>query len=333
MKTRLCSSRVREYCPLRKLIWFRPVAVTLALVLALCSLSARVQAQADDFEDGNDAGWSHYDPLGAVAQSPKATYNAASHIYRIQAQPFTAAGNLGPARSASLRHDVSYSKFYMSVDLVNWDNAQDQAFGFLARITLIDPMIAGLPTGTNGPGAVNGYTLDYLNFDHNFEINRVTREVPSNIGRVSVTLDPANDYRFVFTGDGPTLVGRIYLLSDLSTPLVTVTASDGTYFSGVNGLFVYNNQDTAHPADATFDNFFADTAAPPSLALEFNFGEELLLRWPPEPPGYVLQCVTNLNPPRFWSNITENVVAFPDYFLYMGGVEEKHKFFRLKKSF
>jgi hypothetical protein len=222
----------------------------------------------------------------------------------------------------------------MTVDLVDWDDTMDQAFGFLARITLTDPMIPGLPTGTNGPGAVNGYTLNYLNIDHRIEVNRLAAEAPTRIGQVSVTLNPTNDYRLVFTGDGPAFEGRVYLLSDLSTPLVMVSANDGTYFSGVNGLFVYNSQDNNHTADATFDNFYADTTTPPSLTLTQDF-DVLYVNWPLEPDGYILQCATSLSPSRVWTDITNSdlIVVFPDFKRYQPDLAEGRKFFRLKKSF
>src|SRR6185295_7892329 len=137
MQTCLFSLRVLEGHSLPITIWSRPGAGILALALILFSLPTRAHAQTDDFADGNDTGWSHYDPLGAAAalagQGPKASYTFPAGGYRIQAQPFTALGNLGPARAASFRHDASYSKFYMAADLVNWDNTLDQAFGFLAR--------------------------------------------------------------------------------------------------------------------------------------------------------------------------------------------------------
>ena len=97
MKTRLFSPRVRDGLPLPKSFLFTPAAVILALALFHCSLPTGAQAQVDDFAGTNDIRWSHYDPLGAVAQSAKATYSFPAGGYRIQAQPFTAAGPLGPA--------------------------------------------------------------------------------------------------------------------------------------------------------------------------------------------------------------------------------------------
>src|ERR1051325_697335 len=337
MNTRLCPPLARKVYRRPASIASKPVAAIFVLALLLCHSPSCARAQSDDFNDGNDAGWSHYDPLGAAAalagQGPKAGYHATNGHYRILAQPFTAIAGLGPARAASFRHDVSYSKFYVSVDLVKWNNALEQAFGFLSRITLIDPMIGGLPTGTNGPGAVNGYTMNYLNVDHALQINRLASEAPTTIGEVSVTLNPTNQYRLVFTGDGPALEGRVYLLSDLSAPLATVNASDGTYFSGVNGLFVYNNQDNNHAADVTYGNFFADTAPPPSLTVQQVFSDEIYVIWPLEPAGYNLQCATNLSPPRVWTDVTNGIVQFPDFNRYQFDLSLEHNFFRLKKSF
>ncbi len=310
---------------------------TVTFALTLMSTPLLAFGQMDDFNDGNDAGWAHFDPLGAVAalfgQGAKASFSFPGGAYRIQAQPFTAAGDVGPARAASFRTNV-YADFYVTVDVVNWNTNLNQAFGLLGRITLIDPMIPMLPTGAQGPGAVNGYAMNYLNVDHMLQINALTAEDPTTIGEVSVTLTPGQPYRLVFQATGSNLEGRAYALSNLSTPLATVTAVNAAHSSGINGLFIYNNQNNTPPADVTFDNFSASPDLPITLTLSQLPGipDELYLTWPASPSGYTLQCTTNLTPPRLWTSITNDVIDFGTFFQKLEGVGAGNKFYRLSKT-
>jgi hypothetical protein len=72
-------------------------------------------------------------------------------------------------------------------------------------------------------------------------------------------------YRLVFTGDDAgLLVGNVYELGNPAAPLATISATDTTYASGFNGLFVFDNtaSPSTSPADATFDNYFAAASLP-----------------------------------------------------------------------
>src|SRR6185503_18720050 len=84
-------------------------AALLALALALCEPSS-LYAQKDDFNDGDDLGWLHYDPLGSLAGVPQDTWSFPSGRYRLQAAPTPNPAG-GPGRVGSLRQDVSYSSF------------------------------------------------------------------------------------------------------------------------------------------------------------------------------------------------------------------------------
>ena len=81
-------------------------------------------------------------------------------------------------------------------------------------------------------------------------------------------MDPANDYRLVFTGTGGSLSGAVYLLFDTSKPLATVNGTDSTYASGVGGLVVFDNTGAGNGlTDATFDIYTAAVPEPGTLAL------------------------------------------------------------------
>src|SRR5437899_12480833 len=88
--------------------------IPLFLLLAACCWPIDLSAQSDDFNDGNDNGWTRYDPLGDLGAGPQATFSFPNGAYRIQATKnplFPSA--VGVARAGSLREDVTYTNFYV----------------------------------------------------------------------------------------------------------------------------------------------------------------------------------------------------------------------------
>lgn len=239
-----------------------------ALLAALPTTRARAAtAIYDDFSSGTDAAWTHVDPLAQFGAA--GSFDASNHNYRLQAAPSPAPAATGAARIASLRADQTYSDFRLSVDITSW-YPTDQAMGLLARIT------------NPGLGTTDGYAFTYSFTAHDIDINRITGEAPAQLGRLQVdpTLNYTDPVRLVFTGNGPTLTGQIFKLTDLSTPIGTVTATDATYASGVTGLLAFDNTDTATGSlgtDVTFDNYSA-VPEPTGAAVAIGIGTLLLRR-------------------------------------------------------
>lgn len=231
----------------------------------------------DNFNDGNDAGWTHYDPIAPFHEPPlPSTYELVDGRYRIAVvQPSPDPGALGPARAGSIREDATLTDFSASIDLIDWDVTLNQAFGILARVS------------TPGLGTTNGYALSYAT-NGDLDISLVTGEVPDDLDpAVDVVLDPANDYRLVFEGRGPNLVGKIFDLNDLTTPIATTRARDATYGSGTTGIFVYDNSSFASStADATFDNFSAGVAGPADPTIAYWRFEEGQADQEFQPPSF-----------------------------------------------
>ena len=123
--------------------WF-----VLATVTALLLPVPAARAQSDDFNDGNDTGWTHYSPLSVVGAG--GTFSFPNGGYRIQAPASPNRAQVGPGRAGSFLTNNTYSQFYVSVDLVDWDNTRDQAFGILSRASNV------------GLGATNGYAFTAL---------------------------------------------------------------------------------------------------------------------------------------------------------------------------
>jgi len=248
MRRTTCAASVRNDS--RRLSAVLAAAIAI-LILALAQTS---RGQSFNFNTGNDTGFTHYSPLGAFGAG--GTFSFPGGGYRIQAPSSPSPGAAGPGRAGSFVMGTNYTTFSASVDLVDWDNSLDQAFGLLAR------------TSSIGLGTTNGYAFTYATDGPSIDISRVTGEQAKNLGSMAVTLDPAKDYRLVFQGVGDSLTGAVYDLTDLTTPLAVATATDATYTAGVNGVFVFDNSPTKdQPADATFDNFSATSTVPEPAAI------------------------------------------------------------------
>jgi hypothetical protein len=252
-------------------------------------------AQSDDFNSGNDNGWTRHDPLAPFGGG--ATFSFPNGGYRIQVPSSPDVNALGPARAATLHTDVTYTNFALSVDLVDWDDSLGQALGLLARIRNL------------GRGTADGYAFFYFPAQHVARINRIDNELGIAIGaaNVAVDLDSAKDYRLVFSGTGSTLSGRIYDLSDLTSPLVNLFADDATYTTGSSGLVVAAaNSTRGSAADATFDNFSAwDVSVPPQLQID----RAVVLTWLVTGIDYVVESATKIDGPWTPLGLTPTVVG------------------------
>jgi hypothetical protein len=147
MKTNLGSGSGRLLCNAKRTgLAATSVAASAALLFA-GGLVFQAAGQADDFNDGNDTSpapaWSRYNPLGGGTWS-----FPGGNSYRIEAAASPDPGNHGPGRSASIR-PVTYTNFYVAVDIVNWDDSLHQVAGVMARI------------GNVGPGTTTGYLFSH----------------------------------------------------------------------------------------------------------------------------------------------------------------------------
>jgi hypothetical protein len=206
-------------------------------------LSGTAWAQTDNFNDGNDTGWTRYSPLAPFGAA--ATYTFPNGAYRIRCPVSPDPGLLGPARAGSLRSNNSYSRFSVAVDLVAWDADVDQVSGILTCVSDV------------GLGTTDGYALDYQHTVGNLQIILVTDEAPlATLVEKKASLTPGACYRFLFTGAGGDLLGQVFLTNNLTVPLASASTFDTTYAEGIVGLFGFNVPGTGG-FDATFDNFEA----------------------------------------------------------------------------
>jgi hypothetical protein len=275
----------------------RRIAVPCLLLALACLLAGSPQLlnaqffQSDDFNDGNDNGWTQYNPFADVG-AHIVRWEFPNGGYRIRTTaPSPMYDPLGPGRAGSLRSEI-HTDFYIAVDIVNWNNTLPQSAGILARVRN-----AGLGTTTG-----YAFTWDRGNPTSDtagdVDISTITGEAPSGVtvtGSDRLHIEPGKSYRLVFIGRGPTLEGRVYELPDTTTPKVAVIGTDTTYDSGAGGLVVYDNSDGGtNVCDVTFDNFYTTDVEPPRIKVTDLFFGEYELSWPAEASAYVLQSSTVL---------------------------------------
>ncbi len=226
--------------------------VTLCMVLSVTP-PPTLRAQSDDFNDGNDVGWTHYAPL--VPYGVPATYSFPNGAYRIQSAASPDIGALGTARVGSVRTDVSYSDFYVSIDVLGWGRGTEPRMGLLARGSDL------------GLGTTDGYFL-YFGVGGQLELARVRNENLFFLDNTPFLVGPDFDYRLVFAGYGSTLRGEVFDLANPSVSLATVSATDTLYTSGNSGLLAWSFGGVgAGPVDVTFDNYFATVPEPSTVAV------------------------------------------------------------------
>lgn len=243
-------------------VWkLRVKTVVLIYFVAIAAPAHSSSLVFDDFNDGNDSGWTRYNPLAPFGAN--ATFSFQNGAYRVEAPASPQPDIFGPGRAGSGRHDVDVADFQTSVDVVGWDDTLNQGFGLLARMQEF------------ARETTDGYWLHYIIRSPTFTgmgslvLDRLKDEIPSLLKEVPITLDPNQDYRLVFTGMGSALTGQLFHINDLAAPLTTLSITDETYTSGevgllVSGLIVGANS----PADATFDNFqVIDMPEPNTLIL------------------------------------------------------------------
>jgi hypothetical protein len=287
----------------------------------------RATAQSYDFDNGNDSGWTRYDPISESGLGGVATWTFPNgNSYRIQTAPSPLPGTVGPGRAGSVVTEFTYASFYISVDIVNWDPTLDQAIGVMGRVSEI------------GLGTTDGYAMTYSVLDGNIDITRFTNEDP-NGGGLSVTgnnafsLVSGRAYRFVFIGWGTQFTARVYELPDLTTPVADITGFDTMYSTGYSGLITYDNTSAGNGrTDVTYDNFMALDIEPPKLAISLSVFSDLEISWTTNSYGFILQGAPAIDSPT-WTDLAPPYTQVGDQFVYARDdiANQPMKYYRLRR--
>src|SRR5580765_990135 len=180
----------------------------------------------DDFNDGNDTApppaWVHHDPI-ADASVPPACYSGATFTfpsggYRLFS-PVPCVPDAGSPRVTSTLTESVWSDFYVSVDVLNWDDTVHQLFGIAARINTPGPGTTGgyLMTWEDGsaplPNSTDGdFDLLRIQGEGAIEAYQMEHDVPGQSSGIHLTNGVS--YRFVYIGKGFDFEARVYALPD-----------------------------------------------------------------------------------------------------------------------
>jgi hypothetical protein len=290
------------------------------ILLALST--PNLTAQSDNFNDGSDQPeWTRYDPIGSAIGS-FARFQPTNGAYRISV-PASPDPRLGPARAGALRTEVTYSNFFVSVDLVDWNENVNQAFGIIARIK--EP----------GLGSTDGYAMTYNFGGHDIDMTWFTDEDPRspkgggigpNTGDKITNFVKGKVYRFEFAGKGDTLKARVYQLPDTMNPVASITGTDTHYSQGYSGLLIYDNSGGGGIADATYDNYLALDYEPARPRIEI-LSFEYRVWWPIEFSDFVLEKTDNLAAGT-WTEVAVTADA-TSYSYYADLFDDSPRYYRL----
>jgi hypothetical protein len=245
----------------------RATAFVVITALAVIAQQAALgQTFNDDFNDGNDTGWTRYNVLqplglpGTYTFPGGNSYNIESPQHYIPAQQ-----QFGGGRAGSIVNSTStgFDNFRLTVDVTDWNDGREYVFGPIARTT------------TPGLGTTDGYLLILHATDHDFQLLRIEGEAPNSeeLGTADIEMPADRDFRIVYSGVGTQLNALVYDRADLSTPLggFSVDAANygpaptpAPYLTGALGLIVAQADQPDDPAPppgapyaSTFDNFRA----------------------------------------------------------------------------
>lgn len=242
-------------------------------VLVGC-IAATDAATFDDFNDGVDDGWQHYNPVPGKFSFPM---ESGSVAYKMECSW----GSLfSPGRIASINmNEPPHEKFHVEADLLNWTYNWGEDIGLLARMQEPLPSFF-LP---------KGYALLLRNDRDGNPASRklmIVKSLGGIIFPIFLTKDqgrlmqpapdPSGDYRLKFWSSDGFLWGQII---DKSTgaPIMMwdgtayrdriYAPEDGDFTSGRSGLVAYVHivGYRAEGVSPTFDNFYSGIDAPPSV--------------------------------------------------------------------
>ena len=263
------------------------------IMLGLSFIS--LDAQSDDFDDGNDNGWTKVNTL--AGQGVPATWTFPnSNSYNI-AMDGHGIEPLGQPRAGSFIQDAIYQNFYMAVDL-NFDPSIDQNMGVLARVK--EP---GLQT-LDGYGAV--YNPRDADPGGRLYLLSINDEDGVVIAEADIEEAVSENLRIVFRGKGPELTTLLYTQEDLLNPIAVAEAFDESFESGFLGVFSVSD-DVSVPIDVTFDNYIAAEEEPYRFELIGSTieGNEMTIEFYSKPGIiYSIEESTDL---KLWEEIDDSI--------------------------
>lgn len=235
---------------------FRVRACQVAVVFGLFLGVSISRGATDTFEDGNDDGWTRYDPLashgaGATFSLPSSNLPYPDYRYRIQAPSSPDPDLFGFANAGSFRNDVSAGIAGVTWTVHGWIQNESQSFGGFVGINM------------ESDGTLSGFGIVYST-EGSLDVIRLERGNATILASSPIALDTASAYYFtlgVLPGGG--LTGGLYEFPDFISPIARVDAIGPSIANGAAGLYLYSNNSQSG-IGATFDNFAIGIIPEPS---------------------------------------------------------------------
>ena len=323
-----------------KAVPFSPMLAAVTISLLFAALHCGAAPFTDDFDDGNDTGWTHSDPLSILGPSGTGSYLfPGGNAYRFEHAPSPNPGSFGTARMSSLADGLySSNSFQVSVDVVTFDFIGSptpalQGFGLLVHGSDIGLGTSkGIALLYENLGPLGGGQTDHITITRviNEQLGFISGNVSTNDGAAYNgessayvrTLSPFATNRLVLIGSGTRYEARAYQLPDLTKPIALCTATNtaevgfgGQYTNGVVGITAFNYVGVGPsgpalyigPVGVTWDNYNFDNSAPtgpaPTLAINSVAGTNTVT-WPGEIPGiWELETSPELGAGAAWTTI------------------------------
>lgn len=198
----------------------------LTAIVSVLSLAATAGAQwvlIDDFNDGNDEGWTHHDLLAGTPWGPT-NYDASSFEYHISS-----------TASIPVQPEYVYTGAYWTESAGNPVYSE----GFLRTMVRSDNPATHMASVVRWDAEIlNGYAFGCDYRDNAVAILRFDGGVASIIDDALFVLDVGRNYILEGGAVGPNLSLKIWAQGDPVPPNPQVTAPDATYAVGAFGLYV-----------------------------------------------------------------------------------------------
>ena len=329
------SELIRSFSLTRAIVFC--MAATLLIFFSFTSAVHGQTTISDDFNDGNDIGWTSYEgsPGTREVQFPTDPETGLPGMYRV-IQHGAQDMNGVFTRGGSYRADSTYvlDDFYHAMDLRNFNDA--------GMIGVSGTFIGG-KLASVGPLQTTGYIFGFLGGGQNSPMGLVgfiefQQEVVSvttpdiNTGGAALTgkLAPTGGYRIVFKGGpGGRLIGEMYDRTDLLEPFARAVARDdvnGAVHQNGFGAIVniqVENVDVWGTADSTVDDYYSssDTNTPSGFP---NTPQVLNLVPKPQTMSYTIPTTNQITftaTTLGTNQIATNATSFPFLKLFLNDAD------------
>lgn len=226
----------------------------LTAIVSVLSLAATAGAQwvlIDDFNDGNDEGWTHHDLLTGTPWGPT-NYDATSFEYHISS-----------TASIPVQPEYVYTGSYWTESAGNPVYSE----GFLRTMVRSENSATHMGSAMRwDPELLNGYAFGAENVNDAIVIVRFDAGVMSTLAGAPFVLDVGRNYIMEAGVMGSELSLKIWAQGDPVPPNPQVTFFDTTYAVGAFGLYVVNQTQANGGVAGPFSGYYDDVYFVPEPA-------------------------------------------------------------------